>query len=244
MTLHKTNHFNSKFYLVLGPAQKVSPLLQKPNWFSLTRTPSLSLVWSASGASHWVICLEEGSRVTFTGQGQCANMPLRQGGLMTFWAVSLSGIYCISLSTFHPPAHMVHASREYSGKPFLRSGNRIAYSRESHFFVLPPNLYLTLLLLYTSCESWLQPVLLHHQPFEYTITLNESSWEMTIHLFRDSLTITFSKKTCQILSIMPSSTTESHSFRASIRACVYFFCGAALHSVTIVGILLCSSMPF
>lgn len=140
--------------------------------------------------------------------------------------------------------HMVHASREYSRKPFLRSGNRIAYSRESHFFVLPPNLYLTLLLLYTSCESWLQPVLLHHQPFEYTITLNESSWEMTIHLFRDSLTITFSKKTCQILSIMPSSTTESHSLRASVRACVYFFCGAALHSVTIVGILLCSSMPF
>lgn len=155
-------------------------------------------------------------------------MPLRQGGLMTFWAVILLGIYCISLSTFHPPAHMVHASREYSRKPFLRSGNRIAYSRESHFFVLPPNLYLTLLLLYTSCESWLQPVLLHHQPFEYTITLNESSWEMTIHLFRDSLTITFSKKTCQILSIMPSSTTESHSLRASVRACVYFFCGAAL----------------
>lgn len=120
---------------------------------------------------------------------------------------------------------MVHASREYSRKPFLRSGNRIAYSHESHFFVLPPNLYLRLLLLDTSCESWLQPVLLHHQPFEYTFTLNESSWEMTIHLFRDSLTITFSKKTCQILSIMPSSTTESHSLRASRTACLLLLWG-------------------
>lgn len=112
-------------------------------------------------------------------------------------------------------------------KPFQSSGNHFACNLVSHFFPFTPNLYLKLLLRYTFCESWSCPTLLHDQTFEYTFILNESAWEMPIHLFRDSLTTIFSKKTSQILFIILSFRTESTSFPLGVLSCIcllYLWC--------------------
>lgn len=90
----------------------------------------------------------------------------------------------------------------------------------------------------TSCDFCLCFILLN-----ILFTLNESTWEMSVHLSRDSLTITF-KRTSQILSMILSSRTKPCAFLwASWVVFVYFPWGVA-HCIPMAGILLCSFMPF